>query len=143
MQTARLWIKFKSSKLRTVRLESFVIFCVELPFDITEAKKYIYKWSDFERDQYESNEVDRMLEGYQRKSGILALAISLLLERDAIKENNYHQWIDSITLALTKWNEVGMNKYKANQSEKTIREAWVIFREYRVFPNTVESRLRA
>lgn len=111
--------------------------------DITEAKKYIYKWSDFERDQYESNEVDRMLEGYQRKSGILALAISLLLERDAIKEKIYHQWIDSITLALTKWNEVGMNKYKANQSEKTIREAWVIFREYRVFPNTVESRLRA
>lgn len=111
--------------------------------DIAELKKLIYKWEDFQRDQHGDDEVDRMLERYQRKCAILSLAISLVLETDAIERKIYYRWDFCVSEALKMWNRVGMDKYKVNRSEKTIKDAWVLFREYHLFPNTVEDRLRA
>ena len=110
--------------------------------DLSALKCLIYGWDNFDREIYGNEEVDRMLEMYQRKCGVLSLSIELMLQVDATDLFIDRQWQKCITSALQKLNECGMHTYKPNQSERTIRNAWASFRVYRLFPNTVEDRVR-
>ena len=95
--------------------------------DLLALKALIYGWDGFDQELYKSQEVDQMLEMYQQKCGVLSLAIELMLEKDTTELFIERQWKKCITSALQKLNECGMNTYKADQSERTIQNTWILF----------------